>query len=34
MEMFTVVLTVFEAEKVHDFIRNEIKAKRYKGGNT
>ena len=27
-------LTVFEAEKVHDFIRNEIKAKRYKGGNT
>ena len=27
-------LTVFEAEKVHDFIRNEIKAKRYKGGNS
>lgn len=27
-------LTVFEAEKVHDFIRNEIKAKRYKGENT
>lgn len=27
-------LTVFEAEKVHDFIRNEIKVKRYKGGNT
>ena len=27
-------LTVFEAEKVHDFIRNEIKSKRYKGGNT
>ena len=27
-------LTVFEAEKVHDFIRNEIKAKRYKGKNT
>lgn len=27
-------LTVFEVEKVHDFIRNEIKAKRYKGENT
>ena len=27
-------LTVFEAEKVHDFIRNEIKAKRYKERNT
>lgn len=27
-------LTVFEAEKVQDFIRNEIKAKRYKGENT
>lgn len=27
-------LTVFEVEKVQDFIRNEIKAKRYKGGNT
>lgn len=27
-------LTVFEVEKVQDFIRNEIKAKRYKGENT
>ena len=27
-------LTVFEAEKVQDFIRNEIKVKRYTGGNT
>lgn len=27
-------LSVFEVEKVHDFIRNEIKAKRYKRENT
>lgn len=27
-------LTVFEVEKVYDFIRNEIKAKRDKGENT
>lgn len=27
-------LNVFEVEKIQDFIRNEIKAKRYKGENT